>query len=68
MARTIHIAKTEVEDFITVDSGQGKIMLTMFHGKLHAGTPGWAEFMLLTPEQAREVAARLCWRLPTIYS
>jgi len=55
----IEIRKFEVEDFISIEHGDKAISLTIFHGKVQVGTPGWANQIELSPEKAEALAEEL---------
>lgn len=59
MSTNIIIRKIEVEDFVSVDHGAGEITLTLFHGQVEVGTPGWANQMHFSPDQAEALGKEL---------
>jgi len=62
MSTTISVRKFEVEDFVSIDHGKEAVSLTIFQGKVQAGTPGWANGMEFSPDQAEAVGKELISR------
>lgn len=59
MTTNISVRKFEVEDFISIDHGKEAVSLTIFQGKVQVGTPGWANEIALSPDQAEEIGKEL---------
>jgi hypothetical protein len=59
MTTNISVRKFEVEDFISIDHGKEAVSLTIFQGKVQVGTPGWANEIALSPDQAEAVGNEL---------
>jgi len=59
MATNINIKKFEVEDFVSVDHGKESVSLTIFQGKIQVGTPGWANSLEFSPDQAETLGKEL---------
>ena len=68
MSTHVHLRKYEVEDFVSFDHGTGEVTMTIFNGKVHVGTPGWANECRMTPDQADAVADELKRRAQAIRS
>ena len=62
----IHLEKTEVEDFISVEAGSGKVTLTMFHGKIQTGAPGWSNQVEMNAAQALKLSEALRMKAESI--
>lgn len=59
MSTNISVRKFEVEDFVSIDHGKEAVSLTIFKGKVQVGTPGWADEIVLSPDQAEEIGKEL---------
>lgn len=59
MTTNISVRKFEVEDFISIDHGKEAVSLTIFQGKVQVGTPGWANEIALSPDQAEAIGKEL---------
>ena len=62
MSTDISIRSLMVEDFVSIDHGKVSVTLTIFHGKILIGTPGWANKMQLSPDQAEAIGKELISR------
>lgn len=62
MSTNITINRFEVEDFVSIDHGKTAVSLTIFHGKVQVGAPGWANEITFSPEQAEAVGKELIER------
>lgn len=62
MSTNISIRTLTVEDFVSIDHGKEAVSLTIFHGKIEIGTPGWANQIELSPDQATAVGKELISR------
>jgi hypothetical protein len=68
VASTIKLREHTVEDFLSFDCGDRYVTMTIFHGKILPGAPGWAETVEMTPDQAGQVAAELLKRAGDVRS
>lgn len=59
MSTQIIIRKFEVQDFVSIDHGTKAITLTLFHGQIRTGEPGWSEEMEFDPDQAEAIGKEL---------
>lgn len=62
MSTNISINKFEVEDFVSIDHGNKAVSLTIFHGRIQVGTPGWTNEMAFSPDQAEAIGKELISR------
>jgi hypothetical protein len=68
MATNITLKEHKVIDFVSIENGTELVGLTSFKGRLVAGTPGWADEICFTPDQAEEVGKELIRRAQAIRS
>jgi len=63
ISKSISLDKFEVEDFISIDSGDRAITITKFNGKIRVGETGWSSQILLNIDQAIELVNELDRRI-----